>query len=436
MKVFKIFLPGKFLDAYCYMEKLVIITQDTSFLSLNLEELIQGIESKYENFNPIPRMLFLRNDWGQSQFAKGLFSNKSISNSLSLLLDKFPQQLEFDIENKNIDKNHKDLDIQGGMPLDITLYNQRLYIGATTGVYKASLKSDKNCFSLTEKPTKRLDATCVNISVKSGTIAASCCDDGLFTAIGEFSRSQVEAKTSDMKKLSAETSLRTEWFGHDLVNYASHFEPTLFHSTREKQPGSRAGSTITSIDSDNPIYLMKEFLAQKQELHQEIENTHASIIQPESESGYDSDSLYETYEDDDADDYADDYEDDDLIQYVYLSKSNFFIHMYDGEFLSSQVSKSKDGKLNFKAHKSYRDQENQILSVHQVNMGSVIESFNKIWLFSHEKWTLLVEDKAISVRTFPQSKRYQNLVSVTTEKGIFLLGLFDNSNFQDVDGNA
>ena len=81
MKVFQIFLPGKFLDAYCYMEKLVVITQDTSFLSLNLENLILGIERKYENFNPIPRMLFLRNDWVQSQFAKSLFSNKSISNS-------------------------------------------------------------------------------------------------------------------------------------------------------------------------------------------------------------------------------------------------------------------------------------------------------------------------------------------------------------------
>ena len=429
MKVFQIFLPGKFLDAYCYMEKLVVITQDTSFLSLNLENLILGIERKYENFNPIPRMLFLRNDWVKSQFAKSLFSNKSISNSLSLLLDKFPQQLEFDIEN--IDKDHEDLAIQGGMPLDITLYNQRLYIGATTGVYKASLQSDKNCFSLREKPTKGLDATCVNISGKSGTIAASCCDDGLFTAIGEFSRSQVKDKTFDMK-FFAETSLRTEWFNHDLVNYASHFEPTLFRSTREKQPGSRAGSTITSIDSDNPIYLMKEFLAQKQELHQESENTHASIIQPESESEYDSDSFYETYEDDDADDYGD----DDLIQYVYLSKKHFFIHKYDGEFFSLRMSKSKDGELNFKTHKSYKGQENQILSVHQVNMGSVIESFNTIWLFSHEKWTPLVKDKAISVRTFPQSKRYQNLVSVTTEKGIFLLGLFDDSNFQDVNGNA
>ena len=100
------------------------------------------------------------------------------------------------------------------------------------------------------------------------------------------------------------------------------------------------------------------------------------------------------------------------------------------------MSKSKDGELNFKTHKSYKGQENQILSVHQVNMGSVIESFNTIWLFSHEKWTPLVKDKAISVRTFPQSKRYQNLVSVTTEKGIFLLGLFDDSNFQDVNGNA
>jgi hypothetical protein len=53
-----------------------------------------------------------------------------------------------------------------------------------------------------------------------------------------------------------------------------------------------------------------------------------------------------------------------------------------------------------------------------------------VLLFSdHSRYTLEDSD-VISVRTFPRSRRYRNVVALTLESGIMLVGLIDE-RFKD-----
>lgn len=74
----------------------------------------------------------------------------------------------------------------------------------------------------------------------------------------------------------------------------------------------------------------------------------------------------------------------------------------------------------------------RILDAKPSALGLVVETMNSVQLFTDDAWLPLLDSPALSVRTFPRSRRYRNLVSVVTEEGLFLIGLFDNRLLQTV----
>jgi hypothetical protein len=60
--------------------------------------------------------------------------------------------------------------------------------------------------------------------------------------------------------------------------------------------------------------------------------------------------------------------------------------------------------------------------------GSVIiEADDRVFHLSDNAWHTLLQGEAISVRSFPRSKRFQNIVSITCEEGIHLISAVDET---------
>ncbi len=51
-------------------------------------------------------------------------------------------------------------------------------------------------------------------------------------------------------------------------------------------------------------------------------------------------------------------------------------------------------------------------------------------VYYHRQANRLPESGALMVRTFPRSKRLQNIVAIVDESGVFLVSLFDESEFE------
>jgi len=77
MKIAKLFFPGIYEDAYVYMGRLFILTEQRTILVYDLDKLVNSLEQDSEKrvsgSLPIPTYMFSRNDWLSSSQFKSLF---------------------------------------------------------------------------------------------------------------------------------------------------------------------------------------------------------------------------------------------------------------------------------------------------------------------------------------------------------------------------
>jgi hypothetical protein len=119
----------------------------------------------------------------------------------------------------------------------------------------------------------------------------------------------------------------------------------------------------------------------------------------------------------------------DDIQYSFNSSSLAFYYTFNAEFLSFQV-RYKNDNLDVRFKRTQKMPGRRILGAHHLTGGAlVIEADDYVFLLSGDRWYTLLNQAPISVRTFPRSKRFQNMVSITTERGVHLITVLDETKF-------
>ena len=295
----------------------------------------------------------------------------------------------------------KDLDLADPMILDLLIYNGRMYVGATGGLYHLNIDWKVNGEVLIEENSrKRHDARCMNISARSGTVNASCDSDGLFALIDEFGWVKSGSERTTLKV--ADKSLTTAWINHDLINYPTYDHPYLFRGRvgmRDTVGLERESKVVTGFDlqSSDLEYLLTEARTQR------------SI------------------------------DTNDEVRYVYNSNNRLFIATRDDAFISLSIGFDKkstiateqkqEEQLLLKKGAKNRQIQGRIISIHPCKPGTVIETMKSVVIVPNnggESATLLPTE-AVLVRTFPRSRRFQNLVVVVVEDGLFLMSVFDET---------
>lgn len=387
MKIVKLFLPGKFEDAFVYMGRLLILTEDRALQIYSLDEIVQYLEEKIPAALPVPTLMFSRNDWLVSSLFGSLVKNRGTFEAILATFDSFPEPY-FVLDEPRLILKEEQLRVSANVILDINIYNGRLYMGADTGFYHIDIQWDQSDTIVAEKVEKRHDARCLNTSAKSGAVNASCGDAGLFTAIDDFQWFYRNKRHAEMTRL-ADKSLKTAWFNFDLMNYPTHITPFLLRSERRNisaQSGfDREPQVLTELGK-NRVYL-DDLFGMMQDKYD---------FQPE------------------------------MVQFTYNTNNVLFIHTTTGNFYSAGMY-LRDNVLNVRFTKTYKGANSRILSAHPCRVGTVIETDDRVWLFAHGKWILLFDTAVLSVRTFTRSRRFQNLVALTSEEGLFLIGLFDDT---------
>ena len=154
------------------------------------------------------------------------------------------------------------------MILDAVFYASRLYLGTTSGLFDY----DIDWQGLTvDRSRKRHDARCVSATAEYGAVNASCENDGLFTGYDEFGWRHHPANGSADLTQSAPASLRTAWYGTDLVNYDGPTEPELLSASVERVSGGGGATdrdrqvvTRFSSPSDDLDDLVRELSVQRE----------------------------------------------------------------------------------------------------------------------------------------------------------------------------
>ena len=370
------------------MGRLILLTEHRSIRVLSLERIVTKLEQQYPDFASIPTLMFLRNDHLASELFRLLLRDHAMAESILAALKGFPQPYA-EIKLEDIRSDELTLNLRSQIVLDTVLYNRRLYIGADDGFFHVDLTLSPDGTSEMEgKPQKRLDARCVRALAGYGGVNASCGNAGLYTALDEFG--------SGPKRMSktAERSLRATWLDQALINYPTYSTPELHRSSYEV-PEYRSRS-------DDPDRKMVTF------------------IDPEAvDLAYLFESLIVKYD-----------ISREAIQYAFNSNNTVFVNTFDGQFYA--IGLKREGKTDrptFEYARSYNRTRNhhraRVLSSSPVRYGEVIETEDQVLLFANKQWSVLEDSEVLSVRTFRNSKRYQNIVALTKEDGVILVSLFD-----------
>lgn len=385
MRTVSIFIPGRFEDAFLYFGRLVALTENQSLRFYNMERLVDSLEKQFPDAIPLLTWLFVRNDWLASGQFKSLMQSPELRRGFCALFDLLPNPCIHPLAEAS-EESEEDLGVNATVILDLRVYNQRIYIGADSGLFHCDYQWSGDTAAAASHTEKRLDARCLSISARFGAVNASCGEDGLFTSFDDFPW-QRETELPKLRRL-ADRSLRTAWLQDDLVNYRSYGDPLLLKGRQEEVEETRYREKKMIVSLGDQIVPLFEILREQA----------ASF-------GFDETS----------------------VQFAFNSGNTVFLQTVEGHFYSIGLRSRDEGYPEVRFIRDYEYPGGRILAGQFSRLGVVVEADDRVILFSKGEWVELIRGEVLSVRAFAGSRRYQNVVSVVREDGIYLIGIVDEN---------
>jgi hypothetical protein len=389
MRTATVYIPGDFEDAYLYMGWLVVVTAERSFRFYNLDEIVAEICNLVPSSAYIAELMFRHNEWLTSAQFISLTKTPSAVQEVVTQFGLFPKP-HFQIPPEVGFKEH-DVRIGTNVVLDYFIYNRQIYVGSKDGLFSAFVDWDEDVPLLPAQFQKRLDARCVNLTGRFGAVVASCGDDGLLWSAEDAYR-DLEPENPQWE-LAEDKSVRARWLSNGIINYKTAIDPNLLRirKTRSREPLSDdQGNLVVTAIGEERVPLQQYLLS-------EIKSHTPDVF------------------------------DANLIQYIFNSDRVVFLFTFDGHFFALDVKARKVGPPDLRFSHTYKGAGTRILSAAATKLGAVLETDDRVLHFADGEWNSVLNLPAISVRTFPNAKNFHNLISVTTEDGVYLVGMFDDT---------
>lgn len=404
MKPVKIHIDIKAVECYIYIGHIFIITPEGDLLAASLTKIIKKFIRAYPKYFTFIRLLFLRNDFLTNTQGDYFISIPSIKQNFQ---KEWKKLSNYDSIYIGLEKSDfiKVLTLPELPVYEIKAYAMRLYISTKKGLYEIIMNSPDGYRVIYSKLTKIFDQKIIGLNAKASTLFISAGKEGLFHG----SYHEITANLTVKEKSVNNKSLKTSWSGYDIFNYSenNHFDYLINEITKNevKQPFSK-------FDERREKYSFGDIGSETISMSQLLEN---SKITPEN------------------------------IKYCFNSSKQGFFILNTGEFYAIPLIKETIKDKNFNDNKSKQDihfsrrlkimpnngiAKRRPISSHIIPNGCVIENFSHVTLIQHNKTFELENESVFSVRTYMNSIRYKNIVSIVKENCITLYSLypfFDNS---------
>lgn len=393
MRIVQLSFPGRFEDAFLYMGRLIVITENHSVRIYDMKSVVNKLEENKVLLDA-PTLLFSRNDLIKSQQFPDRLDNETGKESFLKAVKRLESE-QIKITTDFVKPVEWDLKIAADFMLDLNIYNGRLYIGTNTGLYHLDLDWEANTTKPINTAQKRLDAKCIHTTAKYGTVNASCGSDGWFSFLDDFDLGMSNSRKENHK---LEYSLRTAWLDFDLVNYPTTVTPTLFNSVKTRFPQQLIESK-KNVEEEQ--WIITDFL---------------------EDNKFELKSLFVNLNSPDKIDIED-------LQFVHNSSKTLFLSTYNGQLFALGLKTSSLNNPTVSYVKKYDGLNSLVSSLHTLSGGNssalVLETDEQVILFAHNTFTPVFDGEVISIRTFSGSKHYRNIISLTTSNEVLLIAIFD-----------
>lgn len=393
MKPLKLTIQIDAYDCCIYGGYVFFIMQDGKILYGSYPHIISCIARKYQEFSGLIKIAFLRNDYYHSNVAKTFMNIPNIKECIYREWDLISSKQEFLLEFDEISEILSTLCILPSIPLDTKIYGMRLFVGCTDGMYEVRLCPDSNSLN-PKKIEKCFDGKVINLNAKYGKIVMSLGHDGIASESIDVEGDEI-TKVNDKNVLVQQHSNRTFWADADIMNYSTPSEFSYFKNTVEER--KRAGQkkfwekyeTKQIVNFATREYSMDEMIAKSRLKKEDISAS-------------------------------------------FNSKEKCFIQLKDGSIVSYNFKEEEDRNEVYPIFSTKRislvPAENtkgfgRILSGTIIPKGCAVEYFDKVVLLQNSTMQVIENNEVMKVRSFMNSYRFQDLLSVTKQNSITLHAL-------------
>ena len=388
MKTLRFSINAKAVDCYIYGGYLFLALEDGNLGYIPMSRVMHRLKEKYPEFLSLLRMAFERNDYFSNETGKTYLGISEVMQALKKLWVYASEMIDFSVDFAELEDDFIVIDKIPSFPiLDIKMYAMTLFVGCKDGLFESLLHVQDDRYSI--NPThlcKKFDAKVVWLNASCGSVVVSAGQDGLF--FGPF---EMDEGITMNEQAVEDISYRTSWSSTDIVNYKSSSYFDYLTSQVEKY---EAKPRFSKFD----------------------ERTERKRIVKINERKFGQDELLGSEQ----------FAVDDIL-YAFNGSSSSFVLTKDGFFNMNFVKKENDVHLSSRVNElSLFDKKRKVekpISASVVPAGCVIEFFDKIVAIRDNQVVELEKEPAYSVRSYMNSVRYRNLVSVTKQDSVSIHSL-------------
>lgn len=380
MIVKKLRLHGSFVEAFLYFDFLWLIRASGEIVAFDIERFLSATVGS--DFDPA-RVVFARNDLlTQPNYRDAAVSAQSVS------VQAFLRSGAIDVDQQQIERFAIAFDtrLRARSILDMRCYYGRAYVATDSNVLQFTVfgRSDLKHLGSGTRGNGRLggavvhDARCLQFRTQFGVISAACGKDGGYYAVGANSS---EATWKASFRRFASQSRATEFLSDTVTNVRTGSE-LEFYSTERR---SAFEDLEQRVEEEEGVDVVIE------EVGSQIDST---TVNGEIERVAESRGKH--------------------FVRVFLTRSGVFAQDEDRQLHNFRLVEG-NRLINPRPLRPFPPAPTDILSLTTCPMGVVAELDDSVVILNRGTWTNLYDSAIFSVRGYPASKWYKNLITVVGE---------------------
>lgn len=393
MKPIKLSIKAEAYDCYIYGSYIFFLMRDGRVLYCSYPKLMSILQHKYREYSGLIKIAFLRNDYYNSKAAEAFMEIPNMKDVLKSEWRRLSEQEDMVLEFDEIEDELELICKLPSTPLDMKIYGMRMFIGCMTGMYEIRLRPSKYDLNPAERETC-FDGKVMHLNAKYGEIVLSLGFDGLASASIDVDGDKI-TKVKDKGIVDGQSS-KTCWADTDIVNYSTPNNFSYYQNTTEER--SRAGQkkfwqkleTKKIVKFGENVYSMEELISgtsiDRRDILASFNSSEKSILQLRNGS---------------------------IISYKIKEE------LRHNNSMRPQLSSRRVNIVAGEEIKGY----GRLLSGTIVPKGLVLEFFDKVALLQNSMVSVIEEEEVMKVRSFMNTYRFQDLLSITKMDAITLHAL-------------
>lgn len=397
--VLRLDLPGRWADGWLYKEYLILWSRAGEMHVVPLSELVDEVRKvPSAALRVVAEHLIFRNDWksagsfGQMMSVPGVEDNfladfRGTSGEIIMMLDGIP------LEPAGTDH-------VPGVVLDASIYAGNIYAASTNGLYETRFDPDNPADRqpLVARFEKRVGAVSARYSVINGSAGES----GLLFSHVDFDEGEWWRGKQNFKRI-AEVSRDHSFASYNLLNYTDDALPSFMRAERVK-------------DSSKKNTTAEEVRISGYDAPSDIRNAVARALGGRKHPEYNQPTLDMRL-------------DDEPIEVLGNSGSRLLV-AEGGSLNVMDISLRRERDLEVKRDPSYRRIREleidafDVLDTHAFGDGFLVELSDEVRLINTTGSHSLISEPVARIRTFPNSRRYKEVILLVRESGVSLLGVY------------